>query len=242
MRIDFHSHILPKIDDGASSLAESEEMLEIYKDNDVDIIVATPHLYYPDYDTVESLELKREMSYNQLYSSMEAKNLPMPKIIKGSEVYFENLPEPSELLPLCINAEENQKEKYLLLELPYYRSIDDDFLDELEKFIINAPFKIIFAHIERYFRFSDWDMVYTVMSMGHYSQVNCDSVLSEFSRKTALELIEKGKVQLLGTDAHNISNRPPRFKKAEMLIRNKLGNSVFEKMTETAKEILGITE
>ena len=43
--IDFHSHILPGIDDGSRSLETSLEMLRLSRKQGVDYIVATPHFY-----------------------------------------------------------------------------------------------------------------------------------------------------------------------------------------------------
>ena len=45
--IDFHSHILPGMDDGSSSPEESLAMLEVSAEQGVDEIFATSH-FYPD--------------------------------------------------------------------------------------------------------------------------------------------------------------------------------------------------
>lgn len=41
--IDFHSHILPGIDDGSKSTEESLEMLDMLRAQGVDTVAATPH-------------------------------------------------------------------------------------------------------------------------------------------------------------------------------------------------------
>lgn len=43
--IDFHSHILPGIDDGARNLETSLAMLDMIKAYHADIMLATPHFY-----------------------------------------------------------------------------------------------------------------------------------------------------------------------------------------------------
>ena len=43
--IDFHSHVLPGIDDGSKDVSESLEMLRLSLLEGTDIIVATPHFY-----------------------------------------------------------------------------------------------------------------------------------------------------------------------------------------------------
>ena len=50
--IDFHSHILPGIDDGSKNTQMSLAMIEEEKKQGVHTIVATPH-FYADEDSVE---------------------------------------------------------------------------------------------------------------------------------------------------------------------------------------------
>ena len=46
--IDIHTHILPGLDDGSSSIEESEKMLCMLSEQGVDTVVATPHFYIDD--------------------------------------------------------------------------------------------------------------------------------------------------------------------------------------------------
>ena len=55
--IDFHSHILPGIDDGSKNVEESLQMLRMMAKQGITHVVATPH-FYPQHDTPESF-LKR---------------------------------------------------------------------------------------------------------------------------------------------------------------------------------------
>ena len=43
--IDIHSHILPELDDGSRSLAESLEMARIAAEDGITHMVATPHMF-----------------------------------------------------------------------------------------------------------------------------------------------------------------------------------------------------
>ena len=43
MRIDFHTHILPGMDDGSSSIEESLAMLQAEGDAGIERVVFTPH-------------------------------------------------------------------------------------------------------------------------------------------------------------------------------------------------------
>ena len=46
--IDFHTHILPLMDDGSKSIEESIKMLKMLSAQGVKRIVATPHFYAND--------------------------------------------------------------------------------------------------------------------------------------------------------------------------------------------------
>ena len=52
MLIDFHTHILPGIDDGSRNVEMSLRMLAAQREQQVDEIVATPH-FYAQKDSVE---------------------------------------------------------------------------------------------------------------------------------------------------------------------------------------------
>ena len=49
---DFHSHVLPGVDDGSASVEESLAMLRLAAQQGIRRVVATPH-FYPRYDDLE---------------------------------------------------------------------------------------------------------------------------------------------------------------------------------------------
>lgn len=65
MPIDFHTHILPGIDDGSRNVEMSLRMLAAQREQQVDEIVATPH-FYAQKDSVEEFLLRRQRSYEKL--------------------------------------------------------------------------------------------------------------------------------------------------------------------------------
>ena len=58
--IDFHSHILPGIDDGSRNVETSIGMLWMCKEHGVDTMIATPH-FYADSNTVERIQDRKHM-------------------------------------------------------------------------------------------------------------------------------------------------------------------------------------
>ena len=59
--IDFHSHILPKIDDGSKSSDESIEILLAERQQGVSDIIATPHFYAHDVSIFSLLRAKKSI-------------------------------------------------------------------------------------------------------------------------------------------------------------------------------------
>ena len=81
--IDFHSHILPGIDDGSRNVETSIGMLRMCREQGVDIMIATPH-FYADSNRVERFVENRKNAYDKVM----AENADIPHIMMGAEVAF----------------------------------------------------------------------------------------------------------------------------------------------------------
>ncbi|MEF2562838.1 MAG: CpsB/CapC family capsule biosynthesis tyrosine phosphatase, partial [Negativibacillus sp.] len=91
--IDFHAHILPKMDDGSKSAEESIAMLKIQAEQGIRCVVATPH-FYAEHETPQDFLHRREHSYQSLQQEIERQGLQeqLPQIRLGAEVrYFEGI-------------------------------------------------------------------------------------------------------------------------------------------------------
>ena len=70
--IDFHSHILPGIDDGAENLEQSDNMIKALMAQGVEHIVATPHYIRHTCGLSEYLDM-REKAFESLKELESAK-------------------------------------------------------------------------------------------------------------------------------------------------------------------------
>jgi protein-tyrosine phosphatase len=214
-------------------------MLKTLRSDGVDVVVATPHLYLFRDSKSRFLE-RRSRTAEALAKAMEATDeyqspngeSDYPKIILGAEVYFDPGLNSMNLKDLCIDGTD-----YLMLELPY-ASFTTTFMNQFANFLYTCEVKIILAHIERYFDFSEAKKVFEVLDYGLIAQGNCESIIAARTRKNTLALIDKGHINLLGTDLHDAYKRPPRFGEAERIIRKKLSDSAFVNMMKTAERIL----
>ena len=220
--IDFHSHILPYADHGSDSEEISLKQLKYASDENVDIIVATPH-FYPHKHNAEKFAAKRDKSYKKLMNVYSESGKPI-KILKGAEILIcqglENLPN---LEMLCI-----ENTKTLLVELPIYEF--KRVYAETAEALISAGYEVILAHADRY---NPCD-VETMLTAGIKIQLNTISLSGLFVKKHIKEWIERGLVVALGSDIH--MNDAAAYKKFSKAIK-KLGLKAAEIMDKTEKII-----
>lgn len=221
--IDFHSHILPKMDDGSRSAEESEALLKMLCAQKVDTVVATPH-FYANSETVSDFIRRRKEAHGELEKKLFE---GAPQILLGAEVkYYQGISKMEELKSLCIG-----ESKLLLLEMPF-SSWTEYNINEIENIVCTRGITVVLAHIERYLKFqkkSVWDRLW---QNGVLMQINADFVIKFFSRRTALKMLEQNKVQFLGSDCHNTESRAPKMQGAVKIISDKLGEDFIAHMKD----------
>ena len=124
--IDFHSHILPYVDDGSKDVQMSLDMLQKQREHGVDHVMLTPH-FYPEHDTPEHFLAARSEAFARLQEACARQN-DLPQLYLGAEVaYFRGISECEELHKLCLHDT-----KYVLVELPMTRW-EGQIYEELKK-------------------------------------------------------------------------------------------------------------
>ncbi len=227
--IDFHSHILPGIDDGSQSVEESLRLLEALRKQRVDTVVASSHYDASRYSPRHFLE-KRAYVFRQLAKALPAER---PEILLGAEVlYFPGLSRVAALRELCIEGTD-----VLLLEMPF-GSWTEYMVREVLELARSGDFTVLLAHVERYLTRQNrpfWDRL---LADGVLMQSNADFFLSFFTRGKALRMLESGYIHLLGTDCHNMTSRPPRMAEGRRAIRDKLGKRALREIDELGETLL----
>ena len=233
--IDFHSHILPGIDDGSRNAAMSLGMIEELGRQGVDTICATSHFYVTQRTPEHFLERRQEA-----YALLETV-LPdnAPRILLGAEVlYFPGISRLESLGTLCLEGTD-----VLLLEMPF-SEWQEYWVREVCDLALSGEFTILMAHIERYYARQPrrvWDQL---LDLDVLMQANADYFLQQDSifrfrnRNTALKLMREGRIHLLGTDTHNLTSRPPRMAEARAVIRESLGQRALDQIDELGEEII----
>ena len=227
--IDFHSHILPGIDDGSKNTDMSREILTACKDQGIEVQVATPH-FYASHNTPERFLEKRDASYEKIRPIAEDLGI---ELLKGSEVaFFRGMADSKALDSLLIGDTD-----LLLLEMPFRQWTEND-LNEIKR-IKQRGIQTILAHIERFSSYQkDKGPYYDVLDMGLIVQVNAEALLSLGSRAKAIKLFKDGTAKLLASDCHNLSSRPQNLKAGRDILAKKLGAQFLDEMDDLGEQLL----
>lgn len=231
--VDFHSHILPEIDDGARDVSESLDMVEESKAQGVDIIVATPH-FYADEDDPISFVQRRQEAYNKLIAAMRYNSDEYPKIFLGSEIlYFPGMSDCDELSLLKI-----EKSDVILIEPPML-PWSDFILDEIESVGRNLRCIPVIAHIDRYMQIlGDYNLIDKLSGRKVLVQCNASFFMKPHMKAYAAEYISDSRVHLIGSDCHNMSNRAPNMLFAQQEAYSWGLKDEFDRLGKNARNIL----
>ncbi len=217
--IDIHSHILPGIDDGSKNEEESLKMLRMLKEQGVRRVVATPH-FNANNESVEAFLKRRNKACDDLKVIQEE---GLPEIILGAEVrYYEGISRLENLRELCAQGTD-----ILLLEMFSGRwgsMVKRELIEISSRYCIT----LVLAHIERYMHYQSMDDLEYLLDNGVMMQMNSSHVNGFFTRHKALNLLKNEKVHFLGSDCHDLIDRPPDIGKASEIIKNKLGTEFLK--------------
>lgn len=197
---DLHTHILPGIDDGAKNLEETRELLKLQKANGVERVVLTPHFYCERMDLGDFIS-KRDNAYHATLEILDAAT--MPQIKPGAEVRYSPALLGLDLTNLTLGAS-----SYLLLELPgqHYPAHLDQVVMNLSMMGITP----ILAHLERYKYFRDQpELLFKLIQEGALGQVSVLSLFDKATKSFALACLRNSLAQIVASDAHNTTLRPP---------------------------------
>lgn len=227
--IDWHSHVLPAMDDGSRDAAESVSMLEMLASQGVDTVIATPHFYAND-ESVESFLNRRDEAYAMLKSHLTD---DLPAIILGAEVkFYSGISRSPDLKALRI-----QGSQLLLLEMPFAKWTEY-MVRELIELSCKSGIQIVLAHVERYLGLQKKSVWERIAQSDILMQVNGSFFTSFSTKRKAISLLRAGSVQFVGSDCHNTTSRAPKIGDAFEIIQKKLGDDFIAQMNEYGTAML----
>ncbi|MBM4284825.1 MAG: hypothetical protein FJ128_06195 [Deltaproteobacteria bacterium] len=236
--IDLHTHILPGLDDGARDWEEALDMARLALADGITTVVATPHLFRQrvvgDFNPPE-LILER---VEQLRTRLAEAGLDL-RVAAGCEVPLTyeamRLLDEGRLLSL------NNANRYVCLEMP-----DTAIPLATQELIFQFSAKgltPIITHPERNPVFAEMpDKLMSLLRLGCLTQITAGSLTGAFGRRVARfakQLLTKGYVQIMASDAHNSHRRPPLLKAALQKLTAIVGESrAWDMVAATPQKIL----
>ena len=231
--IDFHSHILPQVDDGPGSMEESLSMLSWSFQQGVDMMVSTSH-FYADEEYPDDFLRRRNQAYEALQNAMLLSTEVYPKVFLGAEVlYFPGISEAEDIAKLMIASSE-----CILIEPPM-APWSESMLDEIAQMGKNFHCTPVIAHVDRYMRMlRDNTLIDRVRERDMIVQVNAEYFLNPKTVKSAIQNLKMGKLQLIGSDCHNLTSRSPNLWLARKQAKAFSAETEFLKLHQNAVDLL----
>jgi len=195
-KIDLHSHFIPEIDDGCSSINESLALIKQMKKLGFKKLITTPHIMSHKYPN--NINIIKEGLF-ELRANLKVQNIDI-EIEASAEYYcdklFLSLIEKKELF--CFGK------NYVLFELPY--TTRPDFLEQCIQKMLRLNYKPVLAHPERYRFLETVPNFRYLKKLGLLFQVNLNSLGGYYGKevqKKALMLARKGMIDFIGSDIHH---------------------------------------
>lgn len=227
--IDFHTHILPGIDDGAETLDISLKLIKSLKDQGVNTIVLTPHFYFSNISE-EGFFVYRKKALKELEDAAKEYNI---NFIPACEVYLSKISLANNLHKFVI-----KNTRYIMIELPHRIVLSQVIFDLIYGVINYLGLNPIIAHAERYPSvLKKPEIISELINMGCLIQINTSSLFNKKLKRIAYKMLDMGQVHCIGTDCHN-ENRPPVYQEAKLAIENRYGKDYFKKLQNNMKMIL----
>ena len=238
--IDFHSHVLPGIDDGSHNSEESLGMLQLSASQGIDVMAATSHFYATE-DRISSFLDRRKYSRERLENRMnheltEGKSLP--RLIMGSEVaFFTGISRAERLEELTYEGT-----NLLLLEMPFTKWGKPE-IEEVKYIMERRELRVMLAHLERFLMIpGNKKSVYELMELPVYVQINAGSFEKWSVRRQISKMIKKKGMIFLGSDCHGVHHRVPNLNSGREALEKMMGRDFLNKMDKNAAELLDLED
>ncbi|MBI9074482.1 MAG: hypothetical protein JEZ02_03645 [Desulfatibacillum sp.] len=214
MMIDIHSHILPGLDDGPSTLTMALAMARMAVDRGVSTMVATPHTLNGVYHNSRSAILEACVVFNK---ALEQENIALG-VLPGCEAHL--CPELMGEIESGEITTLNDQGRYVLLELPHPFVPQGviAFINRLNAMNLTP----IIAHGERSHGIQqNPSIMQDFIHAGALCQITAQSLdgsLGRNPKRCCKTLLEAGLVHLVASDAHDIRGRKPGLKHVSKII------------------------
>jgi protein-tyrosine phosphatase len=195
--VDLHCHLLPGLDDGAPTLAETLRYARRLDAEGVRDVACTPHVKRAHFPAIDLRELAALRA--RVQRALDAEGLRV-RLHPGGELAHEDALELDED-ELELIAQGPEGARWLLLECPF-RGLGDDFDEAVER-LSGLGYGLLLAHPER--MFGSLERLWPHVEAGALLQINVSSLLGDHgprAQETAGALVRGGRAYCLASDTH----------------------------------------
>lgn len=216
---DIHCHILPGVDDGAVDMDMAKDMLNEMYEQGVRRVIATPHyrlgMFEPSIRSIQKsyLEVKeyaKTIGTHGLEVKLGCEYHRADDMVK----VLKNRQRPTMAGSNYVLVEFSSMDSYMKIRSKIYE-------------LIVSGFNPVIAHVERYPSIvENPSSVTDMIELGALIQVNADSILGIDGRnikKFCKNLMKKKEIHFIGSDAHDVTERPPRLSACAAYVEKKWG-------------------
>ena len=199
MKLDFHSHILPGLDDGATCIENSVILAKALKNWGFERVTCTPHITNLHMNTPQTIRGAFELLQENLDISGIDLDIRMSAEYRLVPQTWPDVLKNDWLMPI--------EDRYILMELPISKPQQMGHIKPLEEFkrIISMGLTPILPHPERYMYLSHKELM-SFVEAGVKIQCNYGSLAGLYGNavlENVRNIIKEGIVSFYGTDLHN---------------------------------------
>lgn len=224
--IDFHTHIIPNIDDGSRSIEETFNLIKEAKEVGFDGIVLTSH-YIENYYETNAPE--RDVWVKAISDNLKTTGIETDLYL-ANEIYLSD-----NMMNLLIEGKAStiNNSSYVLFEMPL-NAEPMNLYDVIYSLQENKIIPVL-AHPERYsFVQKEPELINDLIEKGVLMQANFGSILGQYGEKAQIivrKFFEANMIHFLGSDVHRQNTIYKRIPKALNEIRNIIGAEKLEELT-----------
>lgn len=231
--IDIHTHILPGVDDGAPSEADSLEMARLAIEEGIHTIVATPHHKNGRYDNDRESILAYTKILNDLFQS---EGIPLT-LLPGQETRINGDMvmdlERQKILPI-------NDSNYVFVEFPsrHIPKYTEQLLYEIQL----AGYVPVIVHPERNEAIlKEPNRLYDFVRKGSLAQITAGSIVGKFGhdiRNLSHQLLDAHLIHFIASDAHNTTSRSFWMREAHEEVKKTYGMDLLYFFLENSQRLV----
>lgn len=226
--IDFHTHIIPNIDDGARNIDETISLIKEAKEAGFNEIILTSHYIENYYETNVP---ERNMWVQAITENLKNKGIEI-KIYLANEIYLSD-----NMMQLLIDGKASTINDtcYVLFEMPL--NVEPMNLYNVIYTLQENKIIPVLAHPERYtFVQKDPELIYDLIQQGVLMQANYASILGYYGKNAQFmvkKFFENNMIHFLGSDVHRPNTIYRMIPEAMEKIEEIIGEQKLEELSTT---------